>query len=398
MFKNYKTIFLFVFIIVLASCATINVHHLNTSGDKPKNGGVYYSLPKTVITVEVTLSKTYKVKGPYTAYAEKYLGLSNVITENSTTYDLAGIKLNSYSIPDPDQYYFVEVPRRCHKKNNVLLQLSESGIISNVNDYGEARANMKYDSVAHISSEELVEPTAQSFINSNLAESFDTLIEKVILDTITIEKKVLKKIFVEKTIEQKAKEAADFIMQAKEGKFNILTGFSEVNYSKESVEYMSNQLDKIEREYLNLFTGITVTHQLKYYFTYIPDSTENSIKLPLFRFSPKEGIVDTSSYYGDNVYLKIGRYNSTKQLAGFNEWKLNARQKTHGYYYRIPEYANVSMIYNDKIKAESNLLVDQFGVICELPVSKKLKASFYPNSGSLKTITIGKRFHHFHHH
>jgi hypothetical protein len=398
MYKRLRVIFSATIIIALASCATINVRHLETNGDKPKSGGIYYALPKKVVTVEVTLNKTYKVKGPYSAYAQKYLGLSNIITENSTTYDLAGIAMNSYSIPDPDQYYFVEVPKGCHKNNSVFLQLSESGIVSSINDYSDHKTYIKSDSSLHQTAEELVEPSSQSFINSNLAESFDTIIEKVNLDTTIIEKKVLKKIFVEKTVEQKAKEAADFIMQVKEGKFNILTGFNEVNYSKESMEYMSSQLDKMEKEYLNLFTGITVTHQLKYYFNYDPSVTAGIINLPLFRFSPKEGIVDTSSFYGDNVYLKIEKYNSTKALANFNEWKTNPKQKKHGYYYRIPEYAKVSLIYNDKVKAESNLLIDQFGAVCELPANKKLKAAFYPNSGSLKSITLRKSFHHFHHH
>lgn len=398
MYKRYKVIFFAIVIIGLASCATLNVRHLDTTGEKPKNGGIYYSLPKTVVTIEVTLNKTYKVKGPYASYAQKYLGLSNIITENSTSYDLAGITLNSYSIPDPDQYYFIEVPKGCRKNNSVFLQLSESGIVSSINDYSDLKTFVKSDSLSHLSAEELVEPTAQSFINSNLAESFDTIIEKVNLDTITIEKKVLKKTFVEKTIEQKAKEAADFIMQLKEGKFNLLTGYNEVNYTQESIKYMTSQLDKMEEEYLNLFTGITVTHKMKYYFTYEPSYTNNTINLPLFRFSAKEGIVDTSSFYGDNVYVKIEKYNCTKQLASFNEWKANPKQKTHGYYYRIPEYAKVSMIYNDKVKAESNLLIDQFGAVCELPANKKLKASFYPNSGSLKSITLKKKFHHFHRH
>jgi hypothetical protein len=120
MYKRYKVIFSAFVLIGFASCATISVRHLDTNGDKPKSGGVYYSLPKTIVTVEVTLNKTYKVKGPYSSYAQKYLGLSNIITENSTSYDLAGITLNSYSVPDPDQYYFVEVPKGCHENNSVF--------------------------------------------------------------------------------------------------------------------------------------------------------------------------------------------------------------------------------------------------------------------------------------
>ncbi len=397
--KKYKLYFVALLMIAITACSTINVKHVDAKSEIPKNDGIYYSLPKTAVTVEVTVDKIYKVKGPYFDYANKYLGLSNVISENSTTYNLDNIKLSSYTIPDPNQLYFVEVPNGCKKKNDVFLQLSESGIISGVNDFNEMKPVSGTVSSSVETQEDLSDPSAQMFINSNLAESFDTIIEKVNLDTITIEKKVLKKIMIEKTIEQKAKEAADYIMRVKESKFNLLSGYSEVNYSKESIEYMNDQMDKQEQEYLNLFTGITVKHKLKYYFTYVPSDIENEISTQLFRFSPKQGVVDTSSFYGDNVIMQIIPFGSTSQLESFNKVKQDPKKKTHGFYYRIPEYAKVSIILNNKVKEESNILIDQFGVVSELPANKKMKATYYPNSGSLKTIAFKKRKHYsFSHH
>jgi hypothetical protein len=383
-------------LLAFCACSTINLHHVESNAVVPKDGGVYYSLPKTAITVEVTVNKIYKIKGPYSDYANKYLGLSNVIKENATSYSLSDIQLKSSSIPDADQCYFVSIPKRCHKSNGLFLKLSESGIIYSINDFAMNKPAFKTDTSTIESLEDAIENSNQLFYKSNFAATVDTIIEKVNFDTITVEKKVLRKTLNEKTLEQKAKDAADFIIKVKENKFNLLTGYSEVAYSKETIEYMNDQLAKLETEYLNLFTGITVTHQLKYYYTYIPANTESKTYLPLFRFSAKEGIVDTSSYYGESVYMRIDRFGSTKQTASYEKAKINPDAKVHGFYYRIPEYAKVSMILNDKVRSEANLLINQFGAVCELPAGKNLKATFYPNSGSLKSVAIKKRgmFHH----
>ena len=372
----------------VSACSTIKVHHVEKNEKLPKLNGVFYSLPKTAISVEVTVYKTYKIKGPYSIYANKYLSLSNIINENSVSYSLDEIKMNSYSIPDPDQYYFVESAKGCKKKNPLLLELTEAGFINSINRSSELKATSNTLSSSFEANEEFTQPVNQFSVNMNIAETFDTIIEKVILDTITIEKKVLKKKFVEKTLEQKAKEAADFIMLVKESNFNLLNGYSEVNYSKESLEYMNEELKKTETEYLNLFTGITVKHQLKYYFTYIPDFYGNSIELPLFSFSEKEGVTDTSSSKGESVYLSVNRSGNTNLISDFIDKKTNIKQKTHSFYYRIPEYGKFSAIYKGKEKAEANILINQFGAISELPANKNLKILFYPNSGAIKSVEV----------
>lgn len=365
----------------------------------PKEDGVYYSLPKTVITVEIDISKTYKIKGQYSDYANKYLGLSTVITENSSSYSIDDIKLSDYSLPDPDQYYFAEIPNSSKKKNSILLQLSETGIISSINGFN--KINSKSNSIISSdgTSEDISKPSAQSFLNSNIMASFDTTIEKIDMDTFILQKKIIKKIYVDKTIEQKAKEAADFVMKIKEDEFNLITGYSEVNYSRETIEYMYEQLKKQEAEYLNLFTGATVTHHFKLYYSYTPVAdSKNKVSIPLFVFSTKDGITDTTNKNGENILLNIEKIDSGKVLEPFNDAKLHMKKKHHGFYYRIPEYAKVSVYYNNKTKAESEIIISQYGVVCELPAVNEIKASYYPNSGAIKTFSVNEKRHHFWHH
>ena len=70
------------------------------------------------------------IKGPYSEYAYKYLGLKNIITENTTTYQISDVDINTASEPDPNQYYFVEtncpifLGLKMFKPNSSLTSLS----------------------------------------------------------------------------------------------------------------------------------------------------------------------------------------------------------------------------------------------------------------------------------
>ncbi|MFH0866365.1 MAG: DUF4831 family protein [Bacteroidota bacterium] len=396
--KKYKLCSIIAFLmIVFCACSTMNVSHVDNNGEIQKSEGIYYSLPKTVITVAVTVEKTSKVKGPFASYALKYLGLTDVISENTSSYAMSSVTLGSYSIPDPDQYFFIESCKL--KKKNIMLSFEEYGVLKGVNNrYMNSYKNNYYDtSVVTVSNEN--EIPEQNFMNPNIAEAFDTIIEKINLDTNIIIKKTIKKVYVDKTTERKAKEAADFIIELEESRLSLLTGYSEVNYSKEAIEYMAVQLEKTEQEYLHLFTGITVKSEYKYYFSYIPVGNNTALSVPLFRLSDKYGICDTSDYKGESVYINIEPSGSTNNITSFEALRFDPKEKHHGIYYRIPEKANISIMYKDRQIASSDFLVAQFGPVCELQAKGIKSLSLNPESGSVQKVVFGKRKHgHFKHH
>ena len=92
-----------------------------------------------------------------------------------------------------------------------------------------------------------------------------------------------------------------------------------------------------------------------------------------------------------NVFLNIEKTVNTQTLSDFNNIKLNSEKKEVGFVYRIPEYGKISILFKDKLKAEKSILISQFGIVSELPLVEKMKASFNPNTGSLKTISVNKK-------
>jgi hypothetical protein len=365
----------------------INVVKVDTSKGISASEGIYYSLPRTQFEIEVHATKIEKIKGPYADFASKYLGLSNVINVNSISYELGDISIRTTSIPDPDQYYFVELNGKSGKGvNEIMLSLSESGIIQNTTGMEPDEKEVSTFSVQ--TEESNVYPEIfKYFSDLNLLEQVDTIIERVNVDTTTIEKMILRRTLVEKTPEQKAKDAADFIIKVKENRFNLISGFQEVNYDKETFTLMNEELEKLESEYQKLFTGLTFNKTLSYTFKYIPDELQSSDSVALFKFSRLRGVLDISNPNGDMIFLKISRNDDTYAIANCLKRKTPPKDGQHGFYYRIPEYANVSILLGNKLRSTGKFLVSQFGVISWLP-PYKAGVQFYPATGAIKRIEI----------
>jgi len=373
---------------MIASCSRkIYVKHISKIEDKEQLGGIFYSLPHTIVTVDIQVTKTEHIKGPYHAYASKFLGLSNVISSNSSTYEISNIDIGHYIEPDPEHYYMIKPTKKSFLKQSVIINLTESGLLYSINDNNEwtdiEKTSYKFtDKEANIPSE-----TFNYLVETNIFEKIDTVIEKIHLDTITIEKHSLKKSLVEKDDEQKAKDVADYILKIKEKKLNIISGFNEVAYDQNTLDYMYAELDKLENEYLLLFTGIKITKTNTYRFTYLPKPNEVEQPIPLFNFSTTEGLLEASANKGDEFFLHVTRKGNTQPLKDLIN--KHTEYNKSGIYYRIPEYGNISLISKNKIKAEASIFINQFGVVHQMKPAR-IQLQFYPNSGTIKSIGIEK--------
>ncbi|MCK5857348.1 MAG: DUF4831 family protein [Bacteroidales bacterium] len=373
-------------IIMLSACSTYNVIPIGENTEAPKTAGFYYSLPRTVLTIDITVTRVDKISGPYAKYASKYLGIKDPVLKNITTYDLTDISINTYAEPDPEQYYYVDLKKyNPIKAKSMMIALSESGLIQDLNDNSDKKVEQDKKESSNRKKIDYSE-TFKYFADNNLVERVDTIIEQISMDTVTIEKRTLKRSMVEKSMEQKAKEAADFIMKIKEQRLDILTGAQEVPYSEATVKFMSEELEKLEKEYMMMFVGITESEVMHFRYYYLPKSDLYSASIPLFKFSRTLGIVKDDNAPGDMVYIHIDRARNTKNLEKFAKSNSNGDGK-HGFYYRIPEYAKFTIKQTETLKAEASFLIAQFGVVTSLP-AKYSKVQFYPNSGAIRKVEV----------
>jgi len=374
------------------SFSQVNVFRVDNNAMPQTGEGCFYSLPRTVVKIEVTIDKIENYKGPYADYALRYLGLKNVVFANSVDYKISDISITTYPEPDPDQYYFIELGEKISKGDKTaMLILNNAGLI--LGTLPEA-----YDTIAKpvnmIKHEESsAESTSEAFgelfkysADVSVFEKIDTIIKKINIDTITLERQYLKRTIVEKSPEQKAKEAADFISKIKDNRFNLISGYQEVNYNKETLEFMDAQLKQLEKEYLKLFTGVNLHKTFTFSFKYIPLPNQINTEIPLFKFLRTKGIVDLDEPGGKVITIKIQRVGNTTMVASYLK-RAEKETKTHGFYYRIPELARVTVKLDEFTQEETQCLVDQLGLVTFLPANK-WKVRFHEETGGIKGLQM----------
>ncbi len=379
-----KKVFLTAFLIfsIAATQAQINVSKVGTSVIPAESNGLFYSLPQTVIQVDVVVNKIQKVKGPFAEFADQMLGLSQVTTVNSTEYELKDIRLTSYNEPDPTEYYYIHMPEKQKDRKAIELFLSDDGVISGAGIVNQANTNKRQRSI-DLSTFRIDIPEVT---NPSVFERMDTVIKRISLDSTIIEQKFFRKTSSAKSVEQKAREASEFILKLDESMYNLINGYQEVNYEKGTMEFMYNQMNSMKQDYLELFKGVTSSSNETFTFYYLVD--KNNPTETLCRFSMSKGILPKSSTSGDFVQIQATSKNKTNALKSETE-KINAEQRSsHGLYYRIPDKADVVVRVGGQVKLETQFVINQFGVVTFLPASSLRNIGIDNNTGTLRRVVL----------
>jgi hypothetical protein len=372
--------------------AQLKAYHINNTDVPPGQQGVVYALPRTVVNIDVTIDRIENYKGPYADYALRYLGLKNVVMNNAVEYAISDITITTSPEPDPEQYYFVEVGAKLAKGQKAgLLSLSDAGLILGtipepVDSVVKTIILDKGAETPMVSEKDIFPEVFKYYADVSVFEKVDTIIRKVSIDTMTMERQYLKRTMVEKSPEQKAKEAADFISKIKDNRFNLITGYQEVNYNKETLEYMDTQLKVMEKEYMKLFTGISVHKTLKFHYKYIPIANQINTEIPIFKFSRTQGTMDLDEAGGKVITIKIQRVGNTNNVSSYLG-RAPKEEKEQGIYYRIPELARVIVKLDQNTSEETQCLVNQLGLVTNLPADK-WKARFHKETGGIKGLVI----------
>ena len=278
---------------------TVLSHAKNTNPGQQE--GVVYSLPRTIIKIDFIIEKNQRLKGPYSEFADKMLGISNVIAANEVQYTIVDAVVTTVSEPDPDASFFITLDERSSKDGlSTLVNLLPNGILKS---YGTPESS---DINRTIVDKELINtPDQQRFTyyaERNLYQRVDTLVRKITIDTTVIRRNILQSSWVDRSPEQKARSAADFIQKIRESRFNLITGYQEINYGS-SIAYMDNQLQKLESEYLSLFLGAENKRLIEQTIYFTPNSQTDGF-VTVAKFSEQNGISGPEGR-GENIQLQL---------------------------------------------------------------------------------------------
>ena len=393
--NTYKSIKFISLIILLVGygCNSTRVINVKNAGDyEIKSNGVVYSLPKTILKIEVEATKFETKAGPYASYAEKFLGISDIHAYDSVKWQITDIDISYYSEPDPDHYYFVESKRSVLPQ---LLQLSNDGIIISINNKIEKTpVENKTSLFLNYDFSETIELNQLPVINAQ-TEKIDTTYRTITTDSSSMVIPVLRKQQVNKSTEEKAKEIANLILDLREEKVSLLIGDIEEFPDGKAIEIIINEFKKIENQYLPLFTGTNSEQKFKAVFEFTPNDQNLDSKNILFRFSKHNGIVSNKDLSGEPVMIEVQNLNHTKYLDDFILHKDTLTNVNEGFIYRISDKGIVKIIEGNDVIATKKVNIAQYGKINTIPgklFKKKNIKIIFNESGSINSISNSKEF------
>lgn len=371
---------------VLGSCTTMELIVNKTKveklspGSSPSVTAIDYALPLTVLDVEVVAEKTITKPGPFAAYAERYLGVTNVPTREKTEWLIKKINLKSHAERDPDQIYRIETEGI---SSAGMVQLDERGIIMGVNIPMTMNNPRGIEIVQQINYRKAALPEYPDLtIRKNTEPMLDTIYRVVRTDTSFTRLPLLKSQVSQKTLMNQAEEAANLIMKLRKRRFYLLTG--EYAYRPDvktpmpeggALEIIVRELAQLEYDYVSLFVGRTLTEQESFIFSYTPKGIGMTEASDLFVFSRFRGVLPAGNSNGDPVRIELSKVydpsnmysNTTYTLAELGDEDEEV-EISKGLAYRIPGQAQVNLKLNNETLINKSLLIAQFGIIQYLPV------------------------------
>jgi hypothetical protein len=350
------------------SCAGSKIDHRTSAVNvsEPGHPGEYtliYSIPKTTLRITVEATREITKRGPYHQFAERYLGIAGVPVQDLNKWRIDNIRIDSYQEADPEQYYILRTNDR-HVTN--FFTLNAEGFILPLNQ--KQLPELGGTLYRRIGEQEGILYTDLS-IHPRVVEETRTVMRMVRQDTAFVNVPVLERQSVTRSMDAKAAEAADLVFELRSNRFKLLSGDLDLFPDGRATEAIIKEFAKLERDYLDLFTGKIFEEKHEFTFEYTPDpgkmegGGEYHI---LFRISEDEGILAANDVSGRPVTLRLEKERKTDRIRNFEQPE--SRNGSPGrLFYRIPDVAGISLADGNKTIARSRVLVSQYGKVVSIP-------------------------------
>ncbi len=321
--------------------------------------GITYSLPRTGIRIIVNATRTVFIPGPYAQYADQMLGIKDVKMQPQTYWEIEKVSFGSFTEPDPENYY------KTNPQNIPLVQLTPAGCLAGYNGNDSP-----------VNSEPLA---ANSFPSGNtgLQTDFLNLISTPGFSGDT-------------PVDQRALKAADLIIKARSARYDIAAGLLDEFHPdgkayKESLE----ELCKIEKDNLELFTGKMTSGKNTFFFDFMPPSKTVKGEV-VFRFDEKLGFLPKNDFSGKPVMIDVEKDESLPVKTESNNQAAQAANTKTGIFYRQPGMANIRLIKELSVIATTRMTIAQFGFVYPVPaelLNGNYSVEFHCETGAIKSVS-----------
>jgi len=335
--------------ISLFSFAQLLTERLSTATDTAR--GIVYLLPKINIQIEVDTKCIQETPGMYFQYADRFLGMKEVIQNESIRYEITGFRLTTKTIPDISQAYLISTGK---KGKNIVIALTPEGYLKSIN--GSKENEMPPVKVS----------TKTKTMTKNIPKSWETPGSSIFT----------KEMQQANSTAKMAELAANQLFTIRDTRFNMLTQDADKTPSDgRSYEIVLSELNRMESAYLELFKGkVTESNQT---FTYTMNPQKDSTDV-LLRFSLFKGVLDKNNLGGNPIFIEV------KPLpVAAEKLRVDKAATPRGLYYRVPGQAVINITDGKDILFTEEVTVPQFGRVLSLPATQITAAKLCPKTGAL---------------
>jgi hypothetical protein len=351
---NKRTIF---FALILPFAFATAFAQGGKKSDK-RDYGVHYTLPKTCINIVIKEKKTVYKPGELSQYADRYLKLSNVPTETSTTWELLSAKFVLSAQPDTSKTFFVEMNE---KSVAPLMELTEDGIIKSIN------------TTAATTSSPQPREESKSIVKND---------EKTVDPHTLLTEDILMAGSTAKMAELVSKE----IYGIRESRSDLVRGQADsLPKDGAQLKLMLDNLDVQEKALTSMFTG---SYEYEEKTVTIPVDIREMNNEILLRFSTAFGVVGKNDLSGRPLFLTLKKVKEETEQPITDKEK---KEQEQGVAYNLPGRASLLLKDGNRQVAEGEFPVTQFGTVSYLaPIlfNKKstIKVQFDPLTGALLKV------------
>lgn len=346
-------------LVSLASLCAFAQETTKITAGKHNDFGLAYSLPNTMADIKIDVTKISVKAGPYYQYAEKYLGVQEIITEDMEYWEMNHIEIIPTGVANPEESYLVKFKGG----NPPSMYLSAEGTLLSIN----------------------MEPPVIPATPTKQANTAKAINQTPTYSVLTEEQ------LAAGSTAKMAEMAAKQIYRIRESRLNLVTGdVDQLPADGESFKLIMKQLDEQEATLTAMFLGTTQKENIQKVIRVNP--AEKTGKDILFRFSKYLGVVSTDNLAGAPVYLTIKVIEDLRPANTPEAIKQKKKDKNKGVAYVMPGKISATLTSENKTLANVEFAVAQLGEIVQFPTDmfddKKApaKAVFTPETGAVLEV------------
>ncbi len=286
--------------------------------------GVNYTLPKTVLHIEVQAMREVYTPGEFAKYADRYLHFTGVSQEPSVKWTQTKFDVWQEGVPDTLKCFTVKLK---DKTVAPMVQLTKSGLIVSVNHDVDVKEHEDFVGTQ----------------TSNKRDARQYLTEDILSAT---------------SKSKMAELVAQEILDIRDSKNAIKRGQADtMPKDGASLKILLDELNAQELALTQMFTGYVDTIIVSKKYELMPESDiSNQV---LFRFSQKLGFVDADDLAGEPYTISL----SDQHTVALPAEKDAAKRKIQGLVYNMPSMARVQISSPSSLLYDQQLPFAQFGTI-----------------------------------